>query len=349
MLAEDEKLCQHDEPPMQLPPPQVTRAVIQRYARIVERYDAELGTRPLVLPNGSFFPDRFERDELSLAKLVNRMQEHAGMGDIPITAHVVPRGAEQTVLSSCGSGTCGLPSTAGSGVPRLVEEDGRWRLQVPEAELGHPVALTTNIARSLAFVFLVETQEDEEILEPPVDVTADLVAVALGFGALMMQGAYIYAKSCGGPSIASVTKISVGELAVAFALFAARGNHSLRSTMRALEATQRAVLDDANALVQSNRALVSRLDHEPGSVAAGKFELDDARSWLSRLFGRKAVAQEEPVVGSEVDASMSLEDLEAILIEMPPASSAGRARRTPADPKHEELKALVAEALQGAE
>lgn len=334
---------------MQLPPPQVTRAVIQRYARIVERYDAELGARPMVLPNGSFFPDRFERDELSLAKLVSRMQEHAGMGDIPITSHVVPRGAEQAALSSCSSGGCGLPSTAGSGVPRLVEEDGRWRLQVPEAELAHPVALTTNIARSLSFVFLVETQEEGEILEPPVDVTADLVAVALGFGALMLQGSYIYAKSCGGPSIASVTKVSVGELAVAFALFAARGNHSLRPAMRALEATQRAVLDDANALVQSNRALVGRLDHEPSSVAAGKFELDEARSWLSRLFGRKATQAPQPLLGGELDASMSLEDLEAILIDMPPASSAGRAKRARTDPKHEELKALVSEALQGAE
>jgi hypothetical protein len=331
---------------MQLPPPQVTRAVVQRYARIIERYDAELGTRPMVLPNGSYFPDRFERNEASLQKLVARMQAHAGMGDIPITPLVVPRGAEQAALSSCSSGACGVPSTAGSGVPRLVEQEGSWTLQIPEAELAHPIALTTNIARSLAFVFLVETQEDGEILEPPVDVTADLVAVALGFGVLMLQGSYIYAKSCGGPSIASVTKVSIGELAIAHALFAARGGHSIRTAMRELETTQRAVLDDAHALVQSNRTLVARLESDAHGIATGKFELEESKSWLSRLMGKPKPKTVDIDAAKDIDASMSLEDLEAILIDMPPASSAGRVR-PPKDPSHDELKALVSEALQG--
>jgi hypothetical protein len=329
---------------MQLPPVQVTRAVIQRYARIIERYDAELGVRPAVLPTAEFFPDRFEQDQTSLERLVRRMQEHAGMGDIPLTVTVVPRGAERAALSSCSSGACSVPSTAGSGVPRLVDEDGHWRLQIPEAELSHPIALTTNLARSLAFVFLVETQEDGEILEPPVDVTADLVAVALGFGVLLLQGSHIYAKSCSGPSIASVTKVSLGELAVAFALFAARGGHSTRGAMRELEATQRAVLDEAHALIQSNRGLLTRLERDPASVALSKFELGEARSWLSRLFTRRPAAH--VTSEREIDASMSLEDLEAILIDMPPASQAGRAKVTNTDPAREELKALVSEALQ---
>ncbi len=329
---------------MQLPPLQVTRAVIQRYARIVERYDAELGVRPVVLPTAAFFPDRFEQDQASVDRLLRRMQEHAGMSDIPMSITLVPRGAERAAASSCSSGACSVPSTAGSGVPRLVDEDGHWRLQIPEAELGHSVALTTNLARSLAFVFLVETQEDGEILEPPVDVTADLVAVALGFGALMLQGSHIYAKSCSGPSIASVTKVSVGELAIAFALFTSRGNHSMRAAMRPLEATQRALLNEAHALVQSNRQLLARLDKDPGSIAHGKFELGESRGWLSRLFTRRPAPAQAGL--HEVDAHMSLEDLEAILIDMPPASRAGRTRTPVSDPSRDELKALVTEALQ---
>ncbi len=330
---------------MQLPPPQVTRAVIQRYARIIARYQAELGKRPLVLPNSTFFPDEFMGDERSLGRLVQRMQEHAGMGDIPMVATVVPRDADRTSFSSCGSGACGVPETAGTGVPRLVDEGERWRLQVPEAELAHSVALTTNLARSLAFVFLVETQHDGEILEPPVDVTADLVAVALGFGALMLQGSYIYAKSCGGPSVASVTKVSVGELAVACALFTVRQNHSFRPVMRELDTTQRSVLEEARVLIESNREIVSKLDTTPEAIARGKFNLAEPTSFLARFFGRRKAPSAAPTL-DDLDPNLAIEDLESLLIEMPPASSAGRASRPPPDPDRDELKALVSESLQ---
>src|SRR5690606_9192420 len=218
VVAVAPEVCQNRG--MQLPPLQVTRAVIQRYARVLARYGDELGQRPLVLPNGDFLPDRFEGDQASLERLVSRLQEHAGMADIPIQATVIPRDADAAPKGGgCSSGACHVPSSTGTGIPRLVDLGDGWVVQVPEQELSHPVALTTNLSRSLAYVFLVETQHEGEIIEPPVDVTADFVAVALGLGALMMQGAYIYAKSCGGPSIASVTKVGVGELAVAFAAF----------------------------------------------------------------------------------------------------------------------------------
>ena len=91
---------------MQLPPLQATRAVIQRYARLIERYDAELGVRPAVLPTAQFFPDRFDGSPAAIAALMSRVQEHAGLADLKVElAIVTPEGEAQTV--NCSSGACG--------------------------------------------------------------------------------------------------------------------------------------------------------------------------------------------------------------------------------------------------
>jgi hypothetical protein len=330
---------------MQLPPAQVTRAVIQRYARVLHRYSAELGKRPLVLPTAEFFPDTFTGDAESTALLALRMQEHAGLEDVPIECRLVAPGAPLPEAKSCSSGACGVPQTAGSGVARLVENGDSWILQVPVAELQHPVALTTNLARSLAFVFLVETQREGELLEPPVDVTADLVAVALGFGTIMLQGSYIYAKSCGGPQVASVTKVGVSELAICVALFAELGGHKLSAALKSLDVTQRASLAEAHRLVRANRRVVERLGREPGLLARNSFVLDEPGDFFGavrRKFGSKpALANGMP----ELDPNMAIEELESLFIDMPPSSRAGRAAQSKPAAPADELKRLVADAL----
>jgi hypothetical protein len=215
-------------------------------------------------------------------------------------------------------------------------------LQLLEPELAHPVVLTTNVARSLGYVFLVETKADDEVIEPPVDVTADMTAVALGFGALMLQGSYIYAKSCGGPSVGKVTKMTCPELAVAFAAFIARGDHSLRKALKELDVTQRALLGDAHALLDSNRLLVEKLKRDPARLVDGNFELSEAKPWISKFFGRKQKSVELDLL----DEGADLQTLEDMLIDMPPSSRAGRPSRPPVDPEREELRHLVGEAFR---
>lgn len=330
---------------MELPSGQVVRAVIQRYARLITRLEDELGDRPMVLPNGKFFPDRFVGDESSVQNFVARMQAHAGISDIPVQASVVSDGAPAASDGGCGSGTCAVPTVAGHGLQRLIDEGGTWRLQVLEAELRHPVVLSTNIARSLSYVFLVETQAEEEVIEPPVDITADMTAVALGFGALMLQGSYIYAKSCGGPSVARVTKMSCPELAIAFAAFIVRGNHSVRAALKELDATQQAVLSEAHLLFESNRHVITGLRNAPSRIAQGKFELTEAKPWLTRMFSRKRELPE----GSPLDAlnaGADIAELENMLTEMPPSSAARRPSRPPRAVPEDELKQLVADAFR---
>lgn len=331
---------------MQLPPLQATRAVIQRYARLLHRYGNDLGARPLVLPNGTFFPDEFRGDDKSVATLAARMQLHAGMADIPIQCRVVVPGTEEATPSKCGSGGCGVPLNSASGIERLVDQGESWLLQVPSPELRHPVALTTNLARSLAFVFMVETQQEGELLEPPVDISADLIAVALGFGTLMLQGSYIYAKSCGGPQIASVTKIGVSELAVAVALFAHLGGHKISPVLKELEVTQRTLLADAHRLMTLNRTLLSRIQFSPESMARSEFELEETGSFIRQLFTKfsKRPSGAECLYG--IDADMELDEVESLLIDMPPSSRAGRTLRPPANPLPDDLKHIVEDALK---
>jgi hypothetical protein len=327
---------------MPLPNVQVTKAVIQRFARVRARYGAELGNRPLVLPDGEWFPDHFRGDQRSVAKLAARMVEYAGMSDIPVSVAVV---GEESASGAhgCGSGGCAAPQATGSPVARLVEQGDGWLLQVPAAELRHPLALTTNLARSLAFVFLVETQREGEHLEPPLDVTADLVAVALGFGTLMLQGSYIYAKSCGGPQVASVTKLSTADLAVATALFAALGEHDLGPALGKLDTTQRAMLGEARALVRGNKKLVAELASSPESLASGDFALSQGRSRVGELLGRLFGSDSEDPIADR-PGTPSLDELESLLVTMPRSLAAERARR-PRSADHDELKALVSQTL----
>jgi hypothetical protein len=330
---------------MELPPIPAIRAIVERYARLLVKLGDELGDRPLVLPTSRYFPDDFGTDQKSLKRLVGRMKRHAGMSDIPTKTRLVAIEG-QSGGSSCGTGSCGTSACAPSpsDVDRLVDEGDVWRLQVPEPELRHSVALTTNLARVLSYVFLAETLPEGEMIEAPGDVTADLTAVALGFGVLMLQGSYIYSKSCGGPSIAKVTKLGPGELSIATALFARLGDHPVKPAQRQLDTTQAALLGEARSWLDSNEALVEGLRRQPQRIAQGRFELTETQPWLTRVFGgKKRSAAEADFLAAEGLTDESLGDLEDLLATLPERSKPKGSKQP--DPEHDELRDLVAEAL----
>jgi hypothetical protein len=342
---------------MQLPPPAVIGALVQRYARLLSRYGDEIGERPLVLPNGDFFPDEFRSNERALRRLVKRMQRHAGMLDVPIETRLLEdAGSSQGCGSTgCAAGACaprGGPCGCGkdtcedsdghhSPPPHLLDQGDHWILQIPETETKHPVVLTTQVARSLGFVFLAETLTEGQIIDPPVDVTTDLAAVALGFGVLLLEGSYIYQKSCGGPSVGRATKLAVGELAILVVLFATRGGHPIRAALRELGTTQRAVVREARGWVESNRELTELLREQPGRLASGDFQLADPQPWLLRLIGRKKPSQVK-LDPTEALLGGNLDEIESMMATMPAPQ---RRDPRPPDPQRDELKALVDEAL----
>ena len=339
---------------MQLPPLSVMRSLVQRYARLQVALGDEFGDRPLVLPNSEFFPDPFRPDQKGVNKLVSRMRKQAGIDDIPLWTKLVQIDG---VADACGCGTGKCPTdegkkqggetcsgggtkTAPEDFVRLVDEGEGWRLNVPDIEVTHPVVLTCNVARALGHVFLRETQEEDRPIDEPVEITAELASVALGFGVLLMEGSYIYSKSCGGPRIARVTLLGPAELGVLTALFIALGGHSARDAKRELGATQRAALGEAVSWTHSNRALVQTLAERPKRLVDGKFDVVESKPWLARVFGSK-----KPAAADEMGDMPTLEELEQMLAM---SEARPRQKKKPRDPKHDELKSLVEEALDEA-
>jgi len=292
-------------------------AIVERYARLLSAVGREIGVRPLVLPNATCFPDRFTGDEESASQLVERMRVHAGLEDVPLGTRVVEADAPPRE-AGCSTAGCGVPAQASGATPRLVEQGEGWLLQIPEPELSHPVVLTTMIARALGHVLLLEALPAGTAPEQPVDLTADYAAVGLGFGPLLLEGSYIYAKSCGGPQIAQVTRAAPEELAVLAALFVAMGGHSVRRARAELGTTQSALLGEAHEWVRANPELVEALKAAPELVAAGGYAPRTESGWLTRLFARGKKAA-------------------------PAAPAEPRERK--ADPRADEIRALVDEAL----
>ena len=303
------------------------KATLERYARLLSALGDELGERPLVLPNAKSFPDRFTPDAVGLSTLVGCMLRHAGLDDVPVTARLVEETPPEGPHGACSSG-CQVPAATSAATPRLVEDGpgGGWTLNVPAHELGHPVVLTTMIARALGHVLLVEALPVGTRVEAPADLTADHAAVALGFGPLLLEGAYVYSKSCGGPQVAQVTRATLGELAWTTALFIEMGRHSGRRALAELGATQRAALGEELEWARSNESIVDRLRSEPDRVAVGDYTLREPRPWLLRVLGGKS-KEGAPV----------------------PKTSHAPAPRPAVrvDPAHAELRALVDEALAG--
>ena len=274
---------------MDFPDDRTLREVVQRYAAIVERFGDDLGKRPMVLPSGRFFPDVFSGDLPSVGRLLRRMQQHAGMSDIPIEVGVLD--PEALAASSCGSksssggcGSCAAPNVSPEvAAARLVDLGDGWRVNIEPSEVGNPVVLTAALARALGHVFLLEESSPERPIEEPLEVTVELTTVALGLGTLLLAGSYLYQKSCGGPSVACLTALSLGELSVAFAMFAKHRGHSLRAARSELDATQQAQLAEAETWLLSNPDISRLLATDPLRLVLGDFELSAPKSWMARI------------------------------------------------------------------
>lgn len=324
-----------------LPAPEVIRAVVQRFGGLVSELGDELGERPLVLPTSEYFPDEFRPNAKGARRLLKRMQLHAGLSDVPIELELIgdepAQGGGACGTSSCGTGGCSPGQD--EQVERLVPHGDGWKLRMLAGELAHPVQLTTAIALALGHVFLFETAE-AGTTPTDLSVNAEFAAVGLGFGVLLMEGSYVYSKSCGGPQVTSLTKLGCGELAIATALFSKLRGHKLRGALGELSTTQRAAMKEAQSLVDSNPRVLELLSNAPEALMHGKFELNDAKPWLVRLFGSRTKPDAIPE---------TIEEMEALASRMS-GGALDRPSRDPAPSTKEErrkaeLRALVEEAL----
>jgi hypothetical protein len=325
---------------MELPNSEVRRGLVAAYARVVDSLGLTSGERPLLLPNAEFFPDLFTADEPSVQRLVDRLLEHAGLGDMA----VVVRFWGEAELS-CGTGGCGscAPTEADpQTLERLVDSGDYWQINVLPAEATQPVLLTSALCRAIALSVLREADRPPHDLA--LDLAVDLGAVGLGYGVLLLEGSHIYRKSCGGPSIARTTALGPTELALVLALSAKVNGQALRKVSKHLSATQEAAWAEATAWADSNPALADTLRSDPSRVARGEFELKEPSSWLGRWLGSKL--RRAP----NARTALSIEELSAALDAAPttPAvtlRNSPRGALEPRDAKFEEIRRLVDEAL----
>jgi hypothetical protein len=285
---------------MDLPGELQIRWILRTTARLLSQ-GAE-PVRGLVLPTGAFFPDRFDGSPRAVAALFARIQEHAGLSDVPAEVNIsAPDGTVQK--ASCSSGACGGGGDFHTKLDRIARRsDGSYVIGVGAGEVRHPVALTSALTRAVALMFLVESGAIEGTAPRDIEAAADLAATLLGFGVLMANGSHIYMKGCGSVQVHSATKMAVEELGFALALFCALHDVPDRVAQKHLETTPREAFDEAAAWCASNRKIVKLLRSDPVAIEEDRYQIGEARSWLARALGlgkKKAQAPEDELAQIE--------------------------------------------------
>jgi hypothetical protein len=321
---------------MDLPADPQLRWILRRSATLV-RLGAE-PVRGLVQPTSEFFPDVFDGSPPTVATLLARIQEHAGLADLPVELSIVtPEGEAQTV--NCASGACGGTGKIEARLNRVGQrEDGTYTVSVGTGELRNPTVLTTAFVRAVSCMFLTEAGAYDELEPGDREPATDLASVLLGFGVIAANGSYIYVKGCGGVAVHSATRMPVEEVGVALSIFCQLHDIPERVAAKHLDPTPREALDEGAVWARSNAAVVRLLRSNLAALEEDDFRLSPARSWLARTLG---FGKRRPTARATDD---ELAELERSLAASPEAMP----RRAPDEKKAKrlaELRALVDESL----
>jgi hypothetical protein len=274
---------------MPLPSEAVIRNLVARYARILAAHGEAFDGAELVTPTGEHFPDHFARDQKSVERLLARVASYTPLGeDVPLDFVVVE--SDEPDDGHCTTG-CSKPGSRIDGVQR--EGDG-YRVALPVTELGNPVRLVCALARGVACAVLAEAEESVDPSE--IGLESEIVAIASGFGVVLLEGSHVYTKSCGGPAIHRGTTLATEEIATLLAFFCAKDEISPRAAKKHLGATQAEAFDEAWAFVQANDAIVRKLREAPELLEGGAFTFENKRGGLlSRLFSSRDEKVTAPV------------------------------------------------------
>lgn len=265
------------------------RSIVAHLAHLRADYGDVLEDPDLVEPNGEYFPDDFAVDAEGVQRLLERMMTYAPLSaDLEVKLGVVEPD-EGASGGGCGSGACSPGEAKAKGGAQLrpaVETDEGYVAVLSTSDAGDPVVLTTSLARSVGRIVLFEADEDVDPRdEGPL---SELTALACGLGILLLSGASVYKKGCGGMRRHQATFLSVEEIALALALFVRTTEKKPGSVRRHLEITQREAFDAALSWVDGQPKLVKDLRERPETLEDGVFSLEERKGLLGKLLGRKA-------------------------------------------------------------
>jgi len=265
------------------------RSIVAHLAHMRASYGDVLEDADLVLPNGEFFPDDFSLDPAGIGQLMRRMLTYAPLsGDLEIDLAFVEAEGEAGG-GGCGSGACG-PGGGGAGGKaamraNAVETPNGYGVVLDVTDVGEPKLLTTALARAAGRLVLFEAGEDVDARDEAA--LAELTAVACGLGPILLGGACVYKKGCGGMRRHQGTVLGVEELALAVALFVRVHDRSAGAVKKHLDVTQREAFDEALAWVDSQPKLVRALEKEPETIEDGIFQLEEKKGVFARLLARR--------------------------------------------------------------
>jgi hypothetical protein len=306
------------------------RSIVAHIAHLRAAYGDVIGDSELVEPNGEYFPDEFALDADSVQTLLERMMTYAPLSeDLDVKLGIVEPDAEAAKAGGgCGSGACGPGGGSGGGKATVlrpaVETDDGYVAVLAATDAGDTTVLTTSLARSVGRIVLFEADEDVDPRdEGPL---SELTAVACGLGTILLNGASVYKKGCGGMKRHQGTFLSVEELALAVALFVRITDAKPARVKKHLEVTQREAFDAALSWVDDQPKLVKALAEHPETLEDGVFVLEEKKGLFGKLLSSRKRTDEE--------------DFAPISKPKPSALSEEERRRIA------ETKALVEEALQ---
>jgi hypothetical protein len=283
---------------MDIPQEDDLRWIVSRYAHLRAAHGEAIGVPALVEPTGEYFPDAFTPSAEGVAILLRRLLTYAPVAD-EIALEIAFAEAEGGGSGGCGTGACGPGGGSAGPVAEAVQRargdgtqaEAAYRLVLPLRDVGEPVVLAASLARCVGGMVLGEAEE--EVLPTERLAMAELAATLSGFGLLLLSGACVYTKSCGGLRAHQGTALDVPSSAVALALFLRLHDVKPSVARRHLETTQREAFDEALRWVDSNGRLMEALRLHPESLADGVFAIEPVKGLLARVFGAKSAAPPE--------------------------------------------------------
>jgi hypothetical protein len=302
------------------------RSIVAHLAHMRAEHGEVLDGAEVVLPTSEFFPDEFKVDPQGIERLMQRMATYTPLpSELELALGFIQPEDEPQAGGGCGTGACAPGDSKGAGKRHAgaVETETGYGILVHVSDANDPKILTASLARSLGRVVLFAA--DEEVDPRNEGALAELTAVACGLGAILLGGAAVYKKGCGGMRMHQGTFLGIEELALAVALFVRVRDEKAGSVKKHLDITQREAFDAALEWVDSQPKLVRALTDAPETLTDGIFDIESKKGLLSRFLTSRKKDDEAP---------------DSIPISKRPAKSEEELRRLA------EVKALVDEALQ---